>query len=525
MSRQLLHPGARLRPYDGLAQQLGAETADTVGMPAAAATRPALQFASRLRRGASDERLVAAVRRGDERAFEALYDRYHQPLLAFCRHMLGTREEAEDALQHVFVSAHRHLREQAGPEHLKAWLYTVARNRCMSILRARREAISIEAEYEPCTDGLVVAGAVERRQEVEELLGDLARLPDDQRAALVLAELGDLAHEDIAVALGVRKDKVKALIFQARETLGGWRQAREVSCRDIQEQLATLRGSALRRAELRRHVALCAGCAAFESEVARQRTAMALLLPVVPGVALKHSVLSAAGASSAAGAAGAAGAGAGATGVAASAGATGLTAKALVVTALAIGAGGAGTIAVRELDPPRPPRSAIPAQPGVAPATPAAPAAAAAALAPARLEQRERAGGQATAPGRTAAKSTRGRSAAAPGHTRARPAKARGPHVRSKVKRGRHTGAAKPHPTKPVHTMPATSRRPTAPKAVHTAPRTVHPAPATSQRPASAPAPAVTRAPAKVKVPAAVPPAAAVPATPAGKAARGGPKG
>ena len=56
-------------------------------------------------RAVSDERLVRAFRRGDERAFEAIYDRHHRALLGFCQHMLGSREEAEDALQHVFVAA------------------------------------------------------------------------------------------------------------------------------------------------------------------------------------------------------------------------------------------------------------------------------------------------------------------------------------------------------------------------------------------------------------------------------------
>src|SRR4051812_11928223 len=293
-----------------------------------------LQPRQRLRRhGQSDERLVAAVRQGDERAFEAIYDRYHQPLLGFCRHMLGSREEGEDALQHVFVAAHRHLRREAAPVHLKAWLYAIARNRCTSMLRARREAYALEDVQEPSTDGLAVAGEVERREELEELLGDLARLPEDQRAALVLAELDDLSHDEIGTALAVRKDKVKALIFQAREALGGWRAARTADCREIQEQLATLRGSALRRAPIQRHLALCPTCSDFEREVARQRSAMALLAPVVPSLALKHTVLSAALSRSgelaaAAGGAGAAGAtAAGLTGTAA----TGLTAKALTV--------------------------------------------------------------------------------------------------------------------------------------------------------------------------------------------------
>src|SRR3712207_1164342 len=125
------------------------------------------------------------------------------------------------------------------------------------------------------------------------MLADLQRLPDDQRAALVLSELGALSHEEIGVTLGVRKDKVKALVFQAREALASSRQAREADCREIQEQLAVLRGGALRRTQLRRHIEICPACAAFKAEVQRQRTAMAALLPVAPSAALKSGVFAA----------------------------------------------------------------------------------------------------------------------------------------------------------------------------------------------------------------------------------------
>ena len=103
------------------------------------AARPllSLRLPSRLLRAAPDERLVAALRRGDERAFEEIYDRHHRALLSFCRHMLGSHEQAEDALQHVFISAHRHLCDGSGQLNLKPWLYTIARNRCLSELRAR----------------------------------------------------------------------------------------------------------------------------------------------------------------------------------------------------------------------------------------------------------------------------------------------------------------------------------------------------------------------------------------------------
>jgi hypothetical protein len=212
------------------------------------------------------------------------------------------------------------------------------------MLRARRETLALDDVHEPSGDGLALADAVELGEDLREMLGDIARLPDDQRAALVLAELGDLSQQEIAATLDVRTDKVKALIFQAREALAGWRQARHVSCVEICEQLSTLKGSALRRAPIRRHLALCPACTTFEAEVKHQRAALSLLLPVVPSAALKHSVLTAA---LTAGQGGALAAGT-------AAGASALTVKALVAAALAVGAGGGGVVAVRELEQSRP---------------------------------------------------------------------------------------------------------------------------------------------------------------------------
>ena len=135
-------------------------------------------------------------------------------MLAFCVHMLGSREAAEDALQLTFVSAYRALRGRDSISSLRPWLYTIARNRCLSELRTRRDAVDVDgvAVDRPSFDGL--ADQVQRREELRELLEDVQRLPDDQRAALVLFQLGDHSHNDIAAVLGVRREKVKALIFQ-----------------------------------------------------------------------------------------------------------------------------------------------------------------------------------------------------------------------------------------------------------------------------------------------------------------------
>lgn len=306
-----------------------------------------------------DSRLVARVRSGDEQAFEAVFDRYHRQLLAFCRHMLGNREEAEDAVQHVFVSAHRHL--VSGDDRvvdLRPWLYAIARNRCLSLLRARRESVALDDIAEPSADGLAVAQEVEQREDLKDVLADLARLPDDQRAALVLSELGALSHEEVAEVLGVRRDKVKALVFQARESLAGWRQARDTDCNEIREQLATLTGGALRRGSLRKHLDTCDSCRVFRGEVRRQREAMALLLPVVPSLALKAKVVGAiaaggnmlpgAGLTAGAGLAGTAAAPVGAGSLAGLGG--GLAGKALVVAAIAGSAGGGYAVVQDQTD-------------------------------------------------------------------------------------------------------------------------------------------------------------------------------
>jgi RNA polymerase sigma factor (sigma-70 family) len=236
----------------------------------------------------SDEALVGAVRAGDRRAFEVLFDRYHRRLLSFCRHMLAAREEAEDAVQQTFLAAYRDLCASTKSIHLRPWLYTIARNQCLLVLRRRRERVGIE-ELEPATEGLSVE--VQRREELRQILADVSHLPDDQRAALLLAELGDLSHPEIARVVGCRREKVKALVFQARESLATSRAARETPCSEVREQLATLTGGALRRTGLRRHVSECAACRSFEVEMKRQRQALAVVLPVAPMAALKPSVL------------------------------------------------------------------------------------------------------------------------------------------------------------------------------------------------------------------------------------------
>src|SRR4051794_13054083 len=267
----------------------------------------------RLRAGRLDDgRLAALAAAGDERAFEVIYDRHHRQLLGFCRHMLSSPEEGEDALQQTFLRAHRSLVAQGAPDELRPWLFAIARNRCLTMLAARKASAVPVEELEPATDGL--SAGVEQRADLRELLGDIARLPDDQRSALVLAEVGDLSHAEIAAVIEVPTAKVKALVHQARTRLIANRDARETPCEDVRELVSTARGGELRRGPLRRHLAMCEPCRAYKDAVAEQRSALALALPVLPSAGLKDTVFGALGGGGGGGAAAAASGGAAAGG-------------------------------------------------------------------------------------------------------------------------------------------------------------------------------------------------------------------
>jgi RNA polymerase sigma factor (sigma-70 family) len=313
------------------------------GLDILAPARTRRRVPARLLRLASDERLVEMLRGGSETAFEALFDRHHRGVLGFCRHMLGSVEEAEDAVQHTFLAAYRELAASKKPIVLRPWLYTIARNRCLTVLRTRSRQAVGELE-DPPTEHL--ATEVERRHDLRALLLDVACLPDEQRAALVLSELGDMPHEEIAEVLGCRREKVKALVFQARSSLIASKAARDTSCAEIRELLANLTGGSLRRNEVRRHVAVCEGCREFRDEVRRQRRELAVVLPVAPTVGLKTAVLGGA--------------------------ASGAVATKVLLVAAVVGSGTAALEVKSVVDKPTPPRHAAPAPAAATPQPPTA---------------------------------------------------------------------------------------------------------------------------------------------------------
>jgi RNA polymerase sigma-70 factor (ECF subfamily) len=170
---------------------------------------------------------------GDMDAFEAIYREHSGMVYGVALRMTGNTEDAEEVAQDVFVAAHRSLRNFKGESSLKTWLYRIAVNMSLNVIRRRR---GVRAYELPMQDGIdfedprrdvalkIEAEANERK--IGEMLG---LLNPDQRACLVLRACEGLSYEDIARTLGVNINTVRTRLKRARETLIKARAASEVT--------------------------------------------------------------------------------------------------------------------------------------------------------------------------------------------------------------------------------------------------------------------------------------------------------
>jgi RNA polymerase sigma factor (sigma-70 family) len=222
-----------------------------------------------------DHRLVAAVRRGDDRAFEALYGRYQRRIHAYVLGMVKDHGRAEDVTQEVFVSAIRRMRETERPIAFKPWIYEIAKNACIDQFRRskRTEEVSLQADEGLArNDYMRLVGsdpaphdAVAAKQELDDLCGAFGGLSDTHHEILVLRELEGLSYREIGERMGMSRPAVESTLFRARRRLteeyddlvSGAR------CLRIQSIIAVATEGRLGARETRRlsrHVAHCQPC-------------------------------------------------------------------------------------------------------------------------------------------------------------------------------------------------------------------------------------------------------------------------
>src|SRR6185437_4363470 len=281
-----------------------------------------------------DERLARRAGGGSERAFAVLYERYHQPLYRYVRTIVSEDADAQDALQSTFMRALAALRRGQRDAPLRPWLFRIAHNEAVSLLRRRRPTVELSEAAHPRAPSAAEDSA--QRARLVQLVGDLQQLSDRQRRALVMRELSGLSHEQIALALGTSVAVAKQTIFEARQSLLELAQGREMQCEAIRRTISDGDGRALRGRRVRAHLRDCDGCSAFAAAI-RTRSAdlKALAPPLAPTAAagvLAHLIGLGSGHGSGAGAA---------AGVAGKSFGTALAGKAIagtaIVTAAAVG--------------------------------------------------------------------------------------------------------------------------------------------------------------------------------------------
>ncbi len=249
----------------------------------------------------SDERLIALTRRGNHHAFEALVARYQSRLLAFCRHMLSSREDAEDVLQEVFAAAFNAMLADEREINVRPWLYRIARNRSLNHLR-RTQAVGMDSmDVHLSEGGLTTADKVHRREEFRLLISDVQDLPETQRTALLLREIDALSYEQIAEAMETTVPSVKSLLVRARVSLAEAAEARQLSCEEVRLELGEV-AEGLRRtsAPVRRHLRTCERCQYFRKQLRATNKALAAVYPVGPLLLLKKTLLAHLGSTAAA---------------------------------------------------------------------------------------------------------------------------------------------------------------------------------------------------------------------------------
>jgi RNA polymerase sigma-70 factor, ECF subfamily len=176
----------------------------------------------------TDNELVEAYHQGDSGAFRELFARHKGMVFNFSLRFLGNRADAEDVTSEVFLQLFHKRFVVTGAAKVTTWLLTVARNAALSRLRTRKFQVPLwfrnpetgdpeEWEIPDAKDSASdVLGGREKAAKVRQAID---KLPEEQKEALILREYHDKSYAEIAEILGCSLEKVKILIFRARESL------------------------------------------------------------------------------------------------------------------------------------------------------------------------------------------------------------------------------------------------------------------------------------------------------------------
>lgn len=179
----------------------------------------------------SESELIKRCQQGDLEAFEQLIAAYEKKMINYCWRMLGNPSDAEDAAQEVFIKVFRFIESFTGQSFFSTWLYRIASNVCLDILRKKkRQPADTVSLYQSGAEGDEFVLPVEdnapspyesaQLNEAQRALNTaLAQLGEEQRRVIILRDIEGFSYEEIAAVMHVPPGTVKSRINRARKSL------------------------------------------------------------------------------------------------------------------------------------------------------------------------------------------------------------------------------------------------------------------------------------------------------------------
>ena len=173
----------------------------------------------------NEKELILLMQQGDEAAFESLLRLYEKKIYTLCRRMCGNDEDAQEAAQDAFLALWRSAKSFRGDASLSTWLYRLATNACIDLLRRNQrggERVSLDDEettFELADAAPLPEQALERKETQRLIEEGLAALPEEYRAILLLREADGLSYTEIAEAMHLELGTVKSRISRGRVLL------------------------------------------------------------------------------------------------------------------------------------------------------------------------------------------------------------------------------------------------------------------------------------------------------------------
>jgi RNA polymerase sigma factor (sigma-70 family) len=224
------------------------------------------------------DRLQPAERTAE---LDSLYRELYPTLLRFAEGLVGDRADAEEAVHEAFAAA-----TGAGPlREPRPWLFRVTRNAAVTQLRRRRRTVHLESVAEPEAVAPTLEEGAELAEDMRVLRKGVDHLPEKQRTALMLRELGGLSYGEIESVLDVSEAAVKVLIFRARKNLQDFVFAARQPCDEAQMLLSARYDGELSRSETARarmHALSCRRCGTFSRRLRDHRVSIGALVPLIP---------------------------------------------------------------------------------------------------------------------------------------------------------------------------------------------------------------------------------------------------